>query len=92
MAIVSLDPVNETFIPIAVDISSLITLDDVIQAHGLGPNGGILYRMEHLEANFDWLERTAERIGIRKTLRSVRSARSAELSTHHDSVKNVMQK
>lgn len=27
-----------------------------MNTHGLGPNGGMLYCMEYLEANFDWLE------------------------------------
>ena len=30
--------------------------------HTLGPNGGMLYAMEYLEANFDWLEEGLERL------------------------------
>jgi hypothetical protein len=30
--------------------------------HSLGPNGGMLYAMEYLEANFDWLEEGLDRL------------------------------
>lgn len=30
--------------------------------HGLGPNGAMLYCMEYLEANFDWLVEGLERL------------------------------
>ena len=34
-----------------------------MDAHGLGPNGGMLYCMEYLEANFDWLESRLHELG-----------------------------
>ncbi|KAM4097899.1 hypothetical protein ACJW30_07G036200 [Castanea mollissima] len=38
------------------DIRELINLDDVMEELGLGPNGGLMYCMEHLEDNLnDWL-------------------------------------
>lgn len=41
-SIVNLDPANETApYKATVDINELITLDDVMSVHGLGPNGGI---------------------------------------------------
>lgn len=40
---------------VALDVSWLIRLEDVMEAHGLGPNGGLLFCMDHLEANADWL-------------------------------------
>lgn len=54
--IVNLDPANE-HIPYEpdIDIGELITLEDVMQKLELGPNGGLLYCMEYLEANIDWL-------------------------------------
>jgi GTPase SAR1 family protein len=39
-----------------ISIASLITLEDVMAEFNLGPNGGMLYCLEFLEANFDWLE------------------------------------
>ncbi|XXG81531.1 hypothetical protein AAC387_Pa09g2142 [Persea americana] len=55
--IVNLDPAAESFdYPVAMDIRELICLDDVMEELGLGPNGGLIYCMEHLEENLDdWL-------------------------------------
>ncbi|CAL5386159.1 unnamed protein product [Camellia sinensis] len=45
--IVNLDPAAENFnYPVAMDIRELISLDDVMEELGLGPNGGLLYCME----------------------------------------------
>ena len=57
IVVVNLDPTNDNIsYPCELDISSLNTLEAVMQEHGLGPNGGMLYCMEYLEANCDWLE------------------------------------
>ncbi|KAG6593067.1 GPN-loop GTPase 3, partial [Cucurbita argyrosperma subsp. sororia] len=55
--VVNLDPAAEHFdYPVAMDIRELVSLDDVMEELGLGPNGGLLYCMEHLEENLDdWL-------------------------------------
>lgn len=57
MHIVNLDPAAEHFdYPVAMDIRELISLDDVMEELGLGPNGALMYCMEHLEENLDdWL-------------------------------------
>ncbi|XP_043704311.1 GPN-loop GTPase 3-like isoform X2 [Telopea speciosissima] len=52
--IVNLDPAAESFnYPVAMDVRELISLDDVMEELGLGPNGGLIYCMEHLEENLD---------------------------------------
>lgn len=38
-----------------IDIRDLITLDDVMEELCLGPNGGLVYCMEYLIENIDWL-------------------------------------
>ncbi|KAJ8748184.1 hypothetical protein K2173_000592 [Erythroxylum novogranatense] len=55
--IVNLDPAAENFdYPVDVDIRELISLDDVMEELGLGPNGALIYCMEQLEDNLDaWL-------------------------------------
>jgi len=55
--IINLDPACSPQLPYpcAVDIRSLITLQDVMDCYGLGPNGGIIYAMEYLATNIDWL-------------------------------------
>ncbi|RZC77236.1 hypothetical protein C5167_001432 [Papaver somniferum] len=40
----------------AVNIEDLIKLSDVMAEHSLGPNGGLVYCMDYLEKNVDWLE------------------------------------
>lgn len=39
----------------AVDISQLIKLEDAMSSLTLGPNGGLMFCMEFLEKNMDWL-------------------------------------
>ncbi|KAL1682529.1 hypothetical protein EV122DRAFT_203543 [Schizophyllum commune] len=92
ISIVNLDPANETIpYPCAIDISSLITLQDVMDEHGLGPNGGLLYCMEYLEANFDWLEERLQALG-KDAYVLFDLPGQVELSTNHDSVKNIIGK
>jgi Conserved hypothetical ATP binding protein len=56
VSIVNIDPANDHIpYPCAVNIADLITLDDVMDEFGLGPNGGMMYCMEYLEKNLDWL-------------------------------------
>lgn len=63
VAIVNMDPANER-VPFtcAVDIFELISLDDVMTHLRLGPNGGLVYCMEYLEQNFDWLKEKLDAI------------------------------
>ena len=65
--------------------------------YSLGPNGAMLYAMEYLEANFDWLEE-----GLMKLVRQTRAEGrgpgyfvfdtpgQVELWTNHESLKNVV--
>lgn len=55
--IINLDPASE-YLPYTArsDIKTLITLEDVMEAYKLGPNGGLIYCMEYLLENIDWLE------------------------------------
>jgi len=54
VCLVNLDPANDNmpFTP-DIDISSFITLSDVMDMLQLGPNGGLIYCMEFLEKNYD---------------------------------------
>ncbi|OBZ76534.1 GPN-loop GTPase 3 [Grifola frondosa] len=77
----------------AIDIRDLISLDDVMDELGYGPNGGLVYCFEYLLQNMDWLE---EELGgydddylifdcpVRCTERErVVSPGQIELYTHH---------
>ncbi|KAJ6546953.1 hypothetical protein B0H19DRAFT_1074929 [Mycena capillaripes] len=89
ISVVNLDPANDSITyPCAIDISSLITLHDVMEEHGLGPNGGLLYCMEYLEANYDWLEERLQELG-KDAYILFGLPGQVELSTNHDSLKNI---
>ena len=56
-AVVNLDPANETArYQCDVDVKDLVDLENVQDELGLGPNGGLMFAMEYLEKNVDWLE------------------------------------
>ncbi|KAH9750778.1 hypothetical protein KPL71_014007 [Citrus sinensis] len=44
----------------AVNIEDLIRLSDVMMEYSLGPNGGLMYCMDYLEKNIDWLQSKLE--------------------------------
>ncbi|KAF8631114.1 hypothetical protein AX17_005159 [Amanita inopinata Kibby_2008] len=92
ISIVNLDPANDNIpYPCAINISSLITLQDAMNTYGLGPNGGMLYCMEYLEANFDWLEERLKELGPDAYVLFDLPGQ-VELSTNHESVKNIVDK
>ncbi|KAL4244951.1 GPN-loop GTPase family protein [Abortiporus biennis] len=92
ISIVNLDPANENIpYPCAIDISSLITLQDAMKELGLGPNGAMLYCMEYLEANYDWLDDRLKELG-KDAYVLFDLPGQVELSTNHESVKRIIQK
>lgn len=92
ISVVNLDPANDN-IPYtcAIDIASLITLKDVMDTYGLGPNGGMLYCMEYLEENFDWLDEKLKALG-KDAYVVFDLPGQVELSTNHESLKNIIKK
>jgi GTPase SAR1 family protein len=53
---INLDPAADPFrYTCEIDIRDLISLDDVVEEMDLGPNGGLVYAMEYLVDNLDWL-------------------------------------
>ncbi len=63
-SVVNLDPANDqTSYPCALDVRDLITLDEIMKDEELGPNGGVLYALEELEHNIDWLEQGLGQLG-----------------------------
>jgi hypothetical protein len=65
-----------------------------MEEHGLGPNGGMLYCMEYLEANFDWLEEQLRSAGLLSSDSYVvfDVPGQVELSSDHHSLKNIIGK
>ncbi|KAL7492432.1 hypothetical protein ACHAWT_001580 [Skeletonema menzelii] len=55
--VANLDPAAEHFrYDVAFDIRELISVDDVMEELQLGPNGSLVYCMEYLLENMDWLQ------------------------------------
>ncbi|KAI8594046.1 hypothetical protein BDZ88DRAFT_435501 [Geranomyces variabilis] len=93
-AIINLDPANDgmpkrlfRYTP-DIDISELITLQDTMEEFSLGPNGGLIYCMEYLEKNLDWLQKKLE--GIKDKYLIFDCPGQVELFTHHNSLKNII--
>lgn len=63
-SIVNLDPANDqTSYPCALDVRDLVTLEEIMGEDKLGPNGGVLYALEELEENFEFLEEGLKELG-----------------------------
>ncbi|KAK7116210.1 GPN-loop GTPase 2-like [Littorina saxatilis] len=90
VAVINLDPANDA-LPYRcdVDISDLITVDDVMTHLNLGPNGGLIYCMEYLEKNLDWLRQKLAPLKDKYLIFDFPG--QVELYTHHNSVRNVVQ-
>ncbi|KAK3649224.1 hypothetical protein LTR56_007064 [Elasticomyces elasticus] len=56
-SVANLDPANDNvpYNPIF-DVRDLVSVEEVMEREELGPNGGVLWAMEEVEANFEWLE------------------------------------
>lgn len=63
-SIVNLDPANDqtSYTP-ALDVRELVTLEEIMAEDTLGPNGGVLYALEEMETNFDWLKEGLGKLG-----------------------------
>ncbi|KAM0756273.1 hypothetical protein T439DRAFT_320975 [Meredithblackwellia eburnea MCA 4105] len=98
--VVNLDPAAPAPpYPSSISITSLITLADVMDAYGLGPNGGMLYCLEYLEKNLDWLDEELDRsleeagyVGDRRQEAYVvfDTPGQVELSTDHGSLRKIV--
>lgn len=73
-----------------IDIMRLITVTDAMDHIGLGPNGAIMYCMEFLEENFDWLLEQLN--GSDETYFIFDCPGQVELYTHHKSMANIFTK
>ncbi|XP_072277508.1 GPN-loop GTPase 2 [Pyxicephalus adspersus] len=87
-SIINLDPAGEDEPGAAVTLRELVPLSEVMSELHLGPNGALLYCMEYLQGNMDWL---------RDRLRSVRGTYllfdcpgQVELYTHHPALPNIL--
>ena len=63
-SVVNLDPANDhTSYPCGLDVRDLVSLEEIMADEKLGPNGGVLYALEELENNIEWLEQGLGSLG-----------------------------
>jgi GPN-loop GTPase len=87
-SVVNLDPANDlTIYEPAIDVRKLVTLEEIMSDDELGPNGGILYALEELENNMEWLSGELKKLGDDYVLFDCPG--QVELFTHHDSLRKI---
>ncbi|CAD0098875.1 unnamed protein product [Aureobasidium mustum] len=87
-AVVNLDPANDkTSYPCALDIRDLVSLEEVMEQEELGPNGGVMYALEELQENFEWLEEGLKELSDSYILFDCPG--QVELFTHHNTMPNL---
>ncbi|KAF2719036.1 hypothetical protein K431DRAFT_273426 [Polychaeton citri CBS 116435] len=84
----NLDPANEN-IPYAADfdVRELVDVNEVMEREELGPNGGLIWAMEELDANVDWLEECLSHCNETVILDP---PGQAELYSHHGAFPNIL--
>lgn len=91
VAVVNLDPANDS-VPYecAIDVMELITLTDVMDEMDLGPNGGLVYCIEFLLKNIDWLKQKLQHYAKSHYV-LFDCPGQVELFTHHTGVRDILQ-
>lgn len=91
--VVNLDPANDnTPYECAVNIEDLIALQDAMGAYQLGPNGGMVYCIEYLENNMEWLFEQLKEYAESEYYFIFDCPGQVELYTHNQSIKSVVQR
>lgn len=97
--VVNLDAANGNMpYECAIDLVDLITVDDVCDNLHLGPNGSLMYCMEYLESNLDWLIQRLETLIEKHASLSLPPPYilfdcpgQIELYTHHGSTHRIIE-
>mmetsp|Transcript_46113 Transcript_46113/g.128223 ORF Transcript_46113/g.128223 Transcript_46113/m.128223 type:complete len:324 (-) Transcript_46113:109-1080(-) len=85
--LVNLDPANDDLpYECDLDIRELINVEDVMEEFSLGPNGALVYAMEYIEVNLDWLILRLKAVteGVAVPYVFFDCPGQVELYTHHD--------
>ncbi len=72
------------------NVSELVTLEAVQRDLGLGPNGGLVYCMEYLAANTDWLQEKLAPLLAANTYLIFDCPGQVELFNVHDALQKVV--
>ncbi|XP_034942330.1 GPN-loop GTPase 2 [Chelonus insularis] len=91
VAVINIDPANENMkYSTTIDISELIKHEEVMETYKLGPNGALVYCMEFLEANVEWL--ITKILNLKDYYLIFDCPGQIELYTHHKSVAAIVEK
>ncbi|KAG8451270.1 hypothetical protein GDO86_003483 [Hymenochirus boettgeri] len=88
--IVNLDPAGEDEQGAAVSLKELLGLEEVMAELHLGPNGALLYCMEYLQENLDWLRGRLQ--SLRGTYFLLDCPGQVELYTHHPALPDILRR
>ena len=89
--LINLDPANTSFAyKCDINITTLIDLNTAMTEHKLGPNGGILYCIEYLELNVQWL--LDQLLAHKGKYFIFDCPGQVELFTNHHSMRNILRK
>ncbi|OLL21848.1 GPN-loop GTPase 2 [Neolecta irregularis DAH-3] len=87
--VANIDPANDRVpYPCDINIQELVTLDEIMSREELGPNGGVIYALETLEENFEWLENKLK--PLKDSFVLFDCPGQVELFTHHDSLRRIL--
>lgn len=90
-AVINLDPANDDpKYECNVDIKDLVTLENVQEELNLGPNGGLIFCMDYLEENIDWLQEHISELEKEDSYLIFDLPGQIELFTCHDSLVKVI--
>ncbi|KAK5107629.1 hypothetical protein LTR62_000964 [Meristemomyces frigidus] len=89
--VANLDPANDniTYEP-AFDVRELVDVEEVMEREELGPNGGVLWAMEELGANFDWLQQKLETCSADTIV--LDPPGQPELMQHHEALPDMLER
>ena len=73
----------------AVDVRDLVSLDKVMEEYNLGPNGGIMFCMEYLLENVEWLLEAIEQLESSYILFDCPG--QVELFSHHRAMEKIVE-
>ncbi|CAE7368142.1 GPN2, partial [Symbiodinium sp. KB8] len=92
--LINLDPANDDLpYDCDIDIRELVSVEDVMSELDLGPNGALLYAMEYIEVNIDWLITRIRQVTADTAIPYVffDSPGQVELYTHNDVMTKITQ-
>ncbi|CAM9595851.1 unnamed protein product, partial [Chrysoparadoxa australica] len=93
VAVINLDPASDNAAyKAALDVANLVSLEAVMKELGLGPNGGLMYCVEYLERNMDWLTEQLEKLELKQHYLIFDMPGQVELYTHSTVVQSIVQR